>query len=95
MLEPIHETWFMEGRLKAVEYYVQLGPDFHDLEEKIIYDERHPDEAREIVRNANSFVGQLRDEPSKQVISPLVMYKYFVATRQIEPDESIAGLIWP
>ena len=95
MREPKYETWFMEGRLKAGEHYVRLGPNFDDLEEKIIYYERHPDEARAIIRNANSFVKAFLDERREQIISLLVMYKYFVATRQLEPDESVATLIWP
>lgn len=93
MPAPVYETWFMEGRLKAGEHYACVADDFEDLEDKIRYYEGHPAEAREIVRNANRHVDQFLDEPREQLLSLLVMYKYFVATRQIEPDETIAGLI--
>lgn len=93
MPEPLYETWFMEGRLKADTHYARLDPDLGNLEEKIRYYERHPDEARAIIRNANDHVRPFLDTRREQVISLLVMYKYFVATRQIEPDEAIAGLI--
>jgi len=95
MPAPVYETWFMEGRLQPDEHYVRVADDFEDLEDKILYYERHPAEAREIVRNANRHVAQFLDEPLEQLVSLLVMYKYFVATRQIEPDQAIAELIWP
>ena len=95
MPAPTYETWFMEGRLNAGEHYVGVADDFEDLEDKILYYETHPAEAREIIRNANRYVEQFRDEPREQLVSLLVLYKYFIATRQIEPDQTVAGLIWP
>lgn len=95
MPAPVYETWFMEGRLKAGEHYVEVSDDFENLEDKIVYYERHPDEAKEIVRNANRFVEQFFDARLEQIISLLVMYKYFVATGQIEADGAIARMIWP
>jgi hypothetical protein len=92
---PAFETWFMEGRLVAGEHYVPLADDFEDLEDKILYYERHPDEAQEIIRNANRYVDQFFDARRERAIGLLVMYKYFIATRQIEPDETIAEMIWP
>ena len=93
MPEPNYETWFMEGRLKADTHYGRLDPDLGNLEEKILYYERHPEEARAIIRNANDHVRPFLDLRREQVISILVMYKYFVATRQIEPDDAIVGLL--
>ncbi|HWA81957.1 MAG TPA: glycosyl transferase family 90, partial [Fimbriimonadaceae bacterium] len=55
MPAPVFETWFMEGRLEAGKHFVLLQADFADVEEKITYFERHPDEARAIVANANRY----------------------------------------
>jgi hypothetical protein len=95
MPAPTYETWFMEGRLKAGEHYVGVADDFEDLEDKIVHYESHPTEAREIIRNANRYVEPFLDEPREQLLSLLVLYKYFVATRQLEPDQSVAKLLWP
>ena len=93
MPRPRYETWFMEGRLQAGIHYVPLAPDFDDLEDKILYYERHPDEAHAIIRNANAYVSPFLDARREQLLSILVIYKYFVATRQIEPDKTVAKLI--
>ena len=86
MAPPVYETWFMEGRLEAGKHYVPLRPDFADLEKKILYYERHADEALEIIQNAQAHVRQFLDEKCEQLISLLVLFKCFVVTGQIEPD---------
>jgi Glycosyl transferase family 90 len=93
MPAPVFETWFMEGRLEAGKHFVLLRPDFADLEEKIIYFESHPDEVRAIVANAHRHVAQFLDEPQEQLISLLVMQKYFVLSGQIEPDDAFVEMM--
>lgn len=95
MPRPLNESWLMESRLVAGRHYVELDETFDDLEDKILYYERRPGEAQEIVRNANRYVDQFFDARRERAIGLLVMYKYFIATRQIEPDETIAEMIWP
>ena len=85
----------MEGGLEAGKHYVLLRDDFEDLEENILYYERNIGEALEIIRNANGFVAQFRDETSEQLVSLLVMYKYFVLTGQLEADDRVLELIAP
>jgi hypothetical protein len=92
MPAPAYETWFMEGRLEAGRHYVELRPDFEDLEEKVRHYERHADEALAIIQNAQAYVRQFLNEKREQLISLLVLYKYFVATGQIEPDNHIAAM---
>jgi hypothetical protein len=92
MPAPAYETWFMEGRLEAGKHYVPLRPDFADLEDKISHYERHADDALAIIANAHAYVRQFQDEKQERLISLLVLYKYFVATGQIEPDGRIAEL---
>ena len=77
MPKPTCETWFMEGRLKAGVHYVEIRPDFADLEEKMDYYSSHLDELRTIVDNANRYVAQFRDWRRERYIALLVMRKYF------------------
>ncbi len=93
MTKPAYETWFMEGRLQAGTHYVGLRDDYDDLEQAIIHYERHPDEALAIIRNANSYVAQFRDAANEQLVSLLVLYKYFVMTGQLEPDRRLTELM--
>jgi hypothetical protein len=93
MPAPRFETWFMEGRLDAGRHYAELRDDFADLEEKILHYERRPDEALGIIGNANRHVAQFLDERREQLISLLVLYKYFRMTGQIDIDPRLAGLI--
>lgn len=85
MPRPRYETWFMEGRLQPGVHYAELRPDFEDLDEKVGYYERHPQEAREIVANANAHWRMFLDKPMEKLVSLLVLQKYFEATGQIEP----------
>jgi hypothetical protein len=89
---PVYETWFMEGRLEPGTHYVALRPDFEDLADKIAHYERNPDEAAAIIRNAQAHVRQFLDGRRERLISLLVLYKYFVATGQLEPDDRLADL---
>lgn len=82
MRKPRFETWFMEGSLQAGVHYVQLEDDYSDLEEKIEYYNRNPIEAEEIIKNANHYVAQFFDEPREELITYLVMQKYFSLSGQ-------------
>ena len=92
MPKPTYETWFMEGLLEQGAHYVQLRDDFADLEDKIVYYERHQDEAREIIRNANAHVRQFADKRLERLLSLLVLYKYFALSGQLDADPRIASL---
>jgi len=85
MPRPRIETWCMEGRLKAGEHYVELRDDFADLDDKIAHYERHEDEARAIIANANRFMQPFKDRASEDLVSILVLQKYFERTGQVPP----------
>lgn len=85
MTRPRFETWFMEGALKPGVHYVELRPDYEDLEEKVDYYERNPAEALAIIDNANAHWRQFLDRPSEELVSLLVLQKYFEATGQLGP----------
>lgn len=89
MPEPSCETWFMEGRLEPGVHFVQVKPDFSDLEEKIDHFESSPREALAIIGNANAHVRRFSNREDEQLISLLVLYKYFVLSGQLDPDVEI------
>jgi hypothetical protein len=74
------ETWFMEGTLIPNYHYIEVKPDFSDLEERLTYYIEHPDEAEAIIQHAHDYVSQFRDEKREKLISVLVLKKYFDIT---------------
>ncbi len=80
MPRPEFETWFMEGRLVPNVHYVELAPDFSDLDEKIRYYSAHVDEAEAILAHAHAWVEQFLDPRRERLIALLVAQKYFAMT---------------
>lgn len=82
MPRPTCESWFMEGKLVPDYHYIEVKPDYSDLEERIRYYNDHPDEAKAIVRHAHEYVSQFKDRRRERVISYMVMRKYFQHTNE-------------
>lgn len=82
MPRPKYETWFMEGALVPNHHYVLIKDDYSDLEERLKYYIENTAEALEIVRNANEYVRQFRNKKREDLISLLVLDKYFRETGQ-------------
>lgn len=78
------ETWFMEGRLKGGEHFVEIAEDYSDLEEKLEYFIAHPKDAMDIIHNAHEYIAQFRDKKREDIISLLVLEKYFYYTGQLD-----------
>jgi hypothetical protein len=72
----------MEGRLKPAIHYIEIKEDYSDLEEKIRYYSTHIEESEAVIRNAHAFVDQFRDPVREELISILVIAKYFQHTKQ-------------
>lgn len=83
MTRPKFETWYMEGRLVPGVHYVEIRDDFSDLEEKMAYYSANPAEAQKIIDNAHEWVRQFRDKRREELISLLVLERYFKATGQM------------
>ncbi len=71
-----YETWYMEGLLQPGVHYVEIAEDFSDVEAKIDYYERHPDEAEQIIANANAWTRQFLDPEVENLLAHLVIKRY-------------------
>jgi len=72
-----YETWFMEGQLIGNKHFVQIKDDYSDLEEKMHYYQKHPEKAQEIIDAAHDYIKPFLDKEREDIISVLVMQKYF------------------
>lgn len=86
MPKPNYESWFMEGRLRAGEHYVEMPSEPEAIDSLIEYYSAHPDEASTIIQNANSFAKQFYDSPSESLLQRLVALKYFILAGQLTVD---------
>lgn len=84
MPRPTYETWFMEGTLVPERHYVEIRPDYADLEEKLRHYIAHPAEAERISRNARDHVRQFSDPRRELLTALLVLRKYFRVTGQLQ-----------
>jgi len=82
MPRPRFESWFMEGTLIPDHHYVAIRDDHADLEERLRHFIDHPAEAQAIVANANAYVARFRDRALEDLVSLLVLQKYFEMTGQ-------------
>ncbi|QOI98905.1 MAG: lipopolysaccharide biosynthesis protein [Flammeovirgaceae bacterium] len=83
MPKPKFETWFMEGTLIPNHHYIQIKDDYSDLEERLTYYINHPEECLTIIHNANEYVAQFKNKKREDIISLLVLEKYFFKTGQL------------
>ncbi|MFM8704697.1 MAG: glycosyl transferase family 90 [Planctomycetia bacterium] len=84
MPRPTYETWFMEGTLVPEKHYIEIRPDYADLEEKLRHYIAHPAEAERISAHARAYVRQFFDPQRELLTSLLVLQKYFRLTGQLE-----------
>ncbi|MGV4415262.1 glycosyl transferase family 90 [Chryseobacterium sp. T1] len=71
------ETWYMEGTLVPDEHYVLIDDDFGNLEDRLQYYIDHPKMSLEIIRNAKQYRRQFNNPIVEDLISLLVLKKYF------------------
>jgi spore maturation protein CgeB len=72
----------MEGTLVPNVHYVLIRDDYSDLESRLRYYIEHPDEAQQIIDNAHQYIEQFRNRRQEDLISLLVLKKYFQMTGQ-------------
>ncbi len=86
MPRPKFETWYMEGKLVPNYHYIEIADDYHDLIDRIMYYEQHPEEVKEIVQHAHEWARQFRNNERERLISMRVLQKYFTLTGQLNSD---------
>lgn len=80
---PRHLRNLVYGRKLIPNYhYIEIKPDFTDLEERLKYYIEHPEEAQQIIEHAHEYVAQFRNPRREKLISLLVLDKYFRMTGQ-------------
>lgn len=77
----VYETWFMEGTLNADEHFVEVNPDFSNINDKIDYYLTHPDKAKEIIRAANAYTEEFKDTRTEALLNLLVIQRYLCLLR--------------
>ena len=77
MPKPKYETWFMEGHLVSDVHYVAIKDDYSDLEERLQYYIDNPQAAALIIENARQHVAQFQNKKIEDLISLMVMDRYF------------------
>ncbi|GAA0758432.1 glycosyl transferase family 90 [Psychroflexus lacisalsi] len=83
MPKPKFETWFIEGKLIPNFHYILIKDDYSDLEECLNYYIQNPEEALQINENAKAYVAQFQNKFNEDLLSLLVMKKYFKKTKQL------------
>lgn len=87
MPRPSYETWYMEGRLTPNYHYIEIASDYHDLIDRINYYEEHPEEAKAIIQHAHDWVAQFQNKKRENLISLMVLDKYFRLTGQYNAEK--------
>ena len=83
MPKPTYETWYMEGTLIPNVHYIEIKADYSDLEECLNYYIAHPEEAEEIVKQANAYCRKFQDQEKEDLIAVMVLSKYFEVTNNV------------
>ena len=83
MPKPKFESWLMEGKLIPNFHYILIKDDFSDLEERLKYYIKNDSKAYEIIKNANKYIMQFQNKKREDLISLLILEKYFHYSGQI------------
>lgn len=86
MPKPKFESWLMEGKLKPNFHYILIKDDFSDLEERIKYYIKNESEAIKIRINANKYIEQFQNKKREDLISLLILEKYFNYSSQMNSN---------
>ena len=86
MPKPKFESWLMEGKLIPNFHYILIKDDFSDLEERLKYYIKNDSKAYEIIKNANKYIRQFQNKKREDLISLLILEKYFHYSGQIKSN---------
>lgn len=77
MPAPTMETWFMEGRLRPGENYVEVSADYKNLLDRMDYYLSHPAEAEDMIRANHEYVAGFRNPRVENAAALLTLARYF------------------
>ncbi|MEJ8606095.1 lipopolysaccharide biosynthesis protein [Riemerella anatipestifer] len=80
MPKPTIESWFMEGTLVGGKHYIEVKPDYSDLEEQLNFYSENTDICLEIIHNAHQYCQQFWNPDIEDLCSLWVLKKYFEYT---------------
>ena len=89
MPKPKIESWFMENRLIPDYHYIEIKEDYSNLETKLNHFIKNTKKCNEIIKNANEYVLQFKNKKRENLISLLVLEKYFHFTNQKKKISSL------
>ena len=78
MPKPRFETWFLEGQLQAGVHYVELDDDFSNLQAVFDHYEQNPEEALQIIGQAQAYTNKFKDKGSERLLTQSVAANYFL-----------------
>lgn len=73
MPKPTIETWFMEGTLIGGKHYIEIKPDYSDLEEQLKFYIANPDKCLEIIDNAHKHCERFFNKNVEDLCSLMVL----------------------
>lgn len=76
MPRPKVDGWLMHSQMQPGVHYIEIADDYSDVEDKIKYYIRHPEEAELIARRSKEWVAAMEDSKREELISLLVVEKY-------------------
>lgn len=77
MPRPTVESWFMEGTLQGGEHYIEIRPDYSDLEGQLHYYLAHPEECERIAANANAYCMRFRNPRVEALCNLRVLERFY------------------
>ncbi len=78
MPKPKYETWFMEGTLEGGKHFIEIKPDYSDLEEQLSFYIANPEKCFEIIKNAHQFCEQFFIKDVEDYCSLKTLEKYLI-----------------
>ena len=83
MPKPKYETWFCESFLVAGQHYIEVKPDFSDVQEVVDYYLRNSKLAAEINKESKEYAANFRNRKRMFELARVVADRYFDLTKAI------------
>lgn len=92
MARPRCTSWLMETTLVPNMHYVLLKDDFSDLLDKFKWCEANPEKCLQIIKNANTFMAQFKDNEAEQKLEIRVLQEYakLMASKKLADPPKLA-----